>query len=390
VDTLLSVTADRGVIRQSESGRRDSSSADKSLYWDVHPGDVVYNTMRMWQGVSGIASEAGIVSPAYTVCEPVGEVSSEFLRWFLKDPRLVGKFFNRSQGLVSDTWNLTYSEFKKIEVELPPLAEQCRAAEVLDEFDAQIQRTQIEALKLGDLSASVLDAKLRVALEVLEDAEVSNMADRIGQAVGCFRFVNLGSLLTSIDTGHSPDLEDKPAGSGQWGVLKVSAVGREGFRSQENKRVEVSDLIDASIEVRQGDLLMTRANTPELVGLSCVVNEVRPGLMLSDKTLRLNIAHREGDPYFLNALLRQPVLRRQIEIAATGTSSSMKNISQESIRGLVVPWVDPSMQNAILAPVVAIQGKRDRLECEVVKLKSVEKALMSDLFAGRVRIPVAS
>ena len=66
VDTLLSVTADRGVIRQSESGRRDSSSADKSLYWDVHPGDVVYNTMRMWQGVSGVAGETGIVSPAYT------------------------------------------------------------------------------------------------------------------------------------------------------------------------------------------------------------------------------------------------------------------------------------------------------------------------------------
>ena len=63
-DPLLSVTATRGVVPQAEAGRRDISNADKSAYWRVFPGDIAYNSMRMWQGVSGRSEYFGIVSPA--------------------------------------------------------------------------------------------------------------------------------------------------------------------------------------------------------------------------------------------------------------------------------------------------------------------------------------
>ncbi|MCX5431569.1 restriction endonuclease subunit S [Streptomyces sp. NBC_00257] len=390
VTTLLSVTADRGVIRQSESGRRDSSSADKSLYWDVRSGDAVYNTMRMWQGVSGVAGDAGIVSPAYTVCEPTSDAHSGFLGHLLREPKLVTKFLNLSQGLVSDTWNLKYSEFKKIEVDLPPMTEQRRIAHILDDLDIQIQNFLTEADKLDATCHAVLSAKLHEAFHPLRETEVSCMAERLGEEIDKFRFVTVGELLESIEAGHSPDLENRPASEGQWGVLKVSAVGRNGFRQQENKRVDDPTLIDPSIEVEFGDLLMTRANTPELVGMTCVVGETQPGLMLSDKTLRLNLHPREGDPHFLGAVLRQPELRRQIEVAATGTSSSMKNIGQKSIRKLVIPWTAPSNQAEILAPVAEIRHKKDRLISEVVKLRLTKSSVMGDLLAGKVRVPIAS
>ncbi|MEU0145926.1 restriction endonuclease subunit S [Streptomyces sp. NPDC006288] len=386
VATLLSVTADRGVIRQSESGRRDSSSADKSLYWDVHPGDVVYNTMRMWQGVSGIANEGGIVSPAYTVCEPVGKVNSKFLGWLLKDPKLVVKFLNRSQGLVSDTWNLKYSEFEKIGIDLPSLPEQRRIAEILDEIDWQIRLTLDEAQKFGAARNSGLRYMLSEPLASLAETEVSQVKDLIGKASGKFQFVVLGDLIQSIEAGNSPDLEGKPAGEGQWGFLKVSAVGRDGFREKENKRLDDVSLIDSSIEVRPGDLLMTRANTPDLVGMSCVVEETRPGLMLCDKTLRLSLRTGAGSPGFLSHLLRLPEVRRQIEVAATGTSSSMKNISQESIKSLVIPWGAVDVQEGAMKLASGFREGRANFLRDVVKLRSMKKALMGDLLSGKIQV----
>jgi type I restriction enzyme S subunit len=75
---LLSITADRGVIPRGDIDRKDNSSENKSLYKRIAIGDIGYNTMRMWQGVSAISRLDGIVSPAYTVCIPKSEVDSDF------------------------------------------------------------------------------------------------------------------------------------------------------------------------------------------------------------------------------------------------------------------------------------------------------------------------
>ena len=75
-DELLSVTINNGVKRQADTDKKDSSSEDKSNYKKVLPGDIVYNTMRMWQGASGVSPWAGIVSPAYTVISPFNMRSS--------------------------------------------------------------------------------------------------------------------------------------------------------------------------------------------------------------------------------------------------------------------------------------------------------------------------
>ncbi|MFV2022283.1 hypothetical protein, partial [Micromonospora sp. LOL_023] len=88
----MSVLAEYGVVPQAESGRRDISNDDKSMYRRVYPGDIVYNTMRMWQGVSARSSLFGIVSPAYTVCVPSDDVDSQFLASLLQLPQLIAAF----------------------------------------------------------------------------------------------------------------------------------------------------------------------------------------------------------------------------------------------------------------------------------------------------------
>ena len=75
---LLSVTGAGGVVDRNTLERRDTSNADKSKYLKVSTGDIVYNTMRMWQGVSGSAHKDGLVSPAYTVLEPKESIDPAF------------------------------------------------------------------------------------------------------------------------------------------------------------------------------------------------------------------------------------------------------------------------------------------------------------------------
>ncbi|MER7735910.1 hypothetical protein ABTX80_34030 [Streptomyces erythrochromogenes] len=395
---VLTISATHGLVSQEEYFNRRVASTDLSQYYLLRKGDFAYNKSYSAGWPVGVVRrlqryKEGVVSPLYICFRPDTElVNPSYLQHYFdsgvlnEDILLIAKEGVRNHGLL----NVGVEDFFKLPMRLPTLPEQQRIAEILDGMDEQINALLTEAKKLGATSAAVLDAQLRTALRPLEETEVSNMAERVGEEVGNFRFITVGELLVSIDAGNSPDLEDRPASEDQWGVLKVSAVGREGFRERENKRVDSPSLINPSIAVRTGDLLMTRANTPALVGLSCVVDKVRPGLMLSDKTLRLNLLPHVGDPLFLDALLRQSATRRQIEVAATGTSSSMKNISQESIRNLVVPWMTPSLQANVLVPVSAIRSKRDGLAKEVAKLRLAKQALMEGLLHGKDRAPTAT
>ena len=274
----------------------------------------------------------------------------------------------------------------RVRLPMPPLAEQQRISEVLDEVDTQIQLSLDEVRKISAAQHSVLRRMLSEPLRSLRQHEVSRVSELAGETTGSFQFVALGDVVESIEAGNSPDLEGKPAGEGQWGVLKVSAIGRNGFLEQENKRVEDTSLIDASIEVHPGDLLITRANTPDLVGMSCVVEATRPGLMLSDKTLRLNLRPSAGDPRHLSDLLRLPEIRRQIEVAATGTSNSMKNISQEAIKSLVVPWSSVAVQEGGRKLASEFRTNSERAVSNLAKLRLIKTALMDDLLTGKVRI----
>ncbi|MFE0949645.1 restriction endonuclease subunit S [Streptomyces mutabilis] len=357
------MTADKGVIRQSESGRRDSSSADKSLYWDVHPGDVVYNTMRMWQGVSGIAGEAGIVSPAYTVCEPVGEVSSEFLRWFLKEPRLVGKFFRRSQGLVSDTWNLTYSEFKKIEVDLPPPTEQCRIAEVLDEIERQIQATEAEAKKDAVSSFAAITNRLSSAEHPRH---------------------SLKTLLGSRPrNGFSPAEVDGWTG---FLVLGLGCLTPRGFMPRQLKHVSPGVAFGHSATLSDGDLLVSRANTRELVGMAGIYRDVGAPCLYPDLMMRLT--PKPGVPAeFLESSLALPEVRRRIQALSQGTSDSMVKITGDVVWNLEVPVPDAEEISRLL---LVKEAARRRLKFHVhsrEKLLAEKEALMGVLLNDELYSP---
>lgn len=167
---LLAITADRGVVPRDELSKRDTSSEDKSKYLRIAPGDIGYNTMRMWQGVSAMSALEGIISPAYTVCVPSEKIDGRFAAHFFKLPHTVHLFHRYSQGLVDDTLNLKYLNFATIEVYVPlDVAEQRAIADILDACDEELrllrdQRGAIERQKRG-LMQRLLTGKVRVDIK---------------------------------------------------------------------------------------------------------------------------------------------------------------------------------------------------------------------------------
>ena len=146
---LLSVTMNDGVVKRSQIVGKDNSSEDKSNYKIVRSGDLVYNSMRMWQGANGISKYDGIVSPAYTVLKAVEEIDEGYFAALFKTVKLINEFRKNSQGLTSDTWNLKYPQIAGIRICVPKLSEQHKISSFLRLLDKRIdaQRRLVEALK---------------------------------------------------------------------------------------------------------------------------------------------------------------------------------------------------------------------------------------------------
>lgn len=164
---LVAITANRGVVPRDDIGRKDSSSKAKDKYLRICPGDIGYNTMRMWQGVSGLSTLEGIVSPAYTIATPQKHIDGKFMAILFKFPPVVHLFYRYSQGLVSDTWNLKYRSFAKIKVTIPEEKEQKAIAKVFETIDQEIEllQSKAEALRLqkSGLMQRLLTGKTRVS-----------------------------------------------------------------------------------------------------------------------------------------------------------------------------------------------------------------------------------
>jgi hypothetical protein len=143
----------------------------------------------------------------------------------------------------------------------------------------------------------------------------------------------------------------------------------------------------ARAEVRKGDLLISRANTPKLVGSVCRVRQEVAGIYLSDKTLRL-VPKPGVDPDLLEIVLAAPDVRQQIELAAGGSSSSMQNISQSEIRELEVPWPATTVEEDELRDeLLALLELRRATAASAVAASGLGAGAVALLISGAIRVP---
>ncbi|MBA5870533.1 MAG: hypothetical protein GDA68_11130 [Nitrospira sp. CR2.1] len=148
--------------------------------------------------------------------------------------------------------------------------------------------------------------------------------------------LTLGCVLNEIQTGKSFLTAEVLARPDELGVLKVSAVSWSQFRADQAKALKGEYTPAENHRVKQGDLLISRANTRELVGAVVLVERDYPMRLLSDKTLRLVVDESRANKDYLLLALRTELAREHIELYATGTSDSMRNISQDVIASIPI------------------------------------------------------
>jgi type I restriction enzyme S subunit len=132
-EELLSVTIGRGVIKQSELDKKDSSTLDKSKYLLVYPNDLVYS-MRFRQGASGYSIYKGIVSPACTVLKAKKdvEINPRFFCYMFRTGFYKNYVDRYAYGFADGQIPLRYVDFKRMYSIVPPLETQNNIVAYLD------------------------------------------------------------------------------------------------------------------------------------------------------------------------------------------------------------------------------------------------------------------
>lgn len=296
-----------------------------------------------------------------------GELDLTYLRYLLEHYANSGELRARATG--STILHLPQRQLRKLPIPLPQLSEQQRIVEILEDhlsrLDAAASQTATADRRLESWSRVSLDRLVR------------------GTASGT---TALGSLVQRVEAGRSYGGSTPPAGPGQWGIIKVSAMTWGEFRPSENKVVPTAS-VERRYEIHPGDVLVSRANTTEYVGAPVYVRETPPRLLLSDKSLRI-VPTPETDARWLTAVLSARSTRRQVSRLATGTKDSMRNISQKSLLAVTVPCATAEQQEYVIEQWAAIDQGATSLEGSIARAdahnRGLRRTLLTAAFSGRL------
>ena len=134
--TPLSVTKG-GVVPQLSHVAKSDDHANRKL---VCKGDFAINSRSDRRNSCGFASQDGSVSLINTICVPRGEIESRYFGYLFDSSQWSDEFYSWGHGIVADLWTTGWNDMKKILLPVPPLDEQRRIADFLDEKCAEIDR----------------------------------------------------------------------------------------------------------------------------------------------------------------------------------------------------------------------------------------------------------
>jgi type I restriction enzyme, S subunit len=280
---------------------------------------------------------------------------------------------------------------ENLPIPVPPEPEQEAIANYLDLETARIDGLIAEKERMLTLLEEKRAALIsRVVTRGLDPSVPLKPSDQewLGEIPAHWRLERLKFHLLNIEQGWSPQCDSYPAEPDEWGVLKVGAVNAWAFNPLENKRLpdDVEPLCEYEIKPR--DVLMSRANTAQLLGSVVYVNEISSKLLLCDKIYRLNVKDDEIDREFLVAFLRARPGRYQLEREASGTSGSMQNIGQDTVQNAWVAIPPLNEQREIsrhLADSRAETEAMDRALCKSIKLlRERRAALITAAVTGQI------
>ncbi|MBL8940111.1 MAG: restriction endonuclease subunit S [Archangium sp.] len=373
----------------------ESQAAESGKYL-CEPGDVLYSKIRPGLRKTCVAPIRCLCSADMYPLRPRPLLNNEFLMW-----QLLSEQFSAFAVLESDRVampKINRESLKDVLLAVPPIGEQQRIAIFLGRETSKIDALVAEQERLIELLKEKRQAVISHAVTkgLNPNAPMKDSGiEWLGQIPAHWQLVRFKQVVSAIGQGWSPQCEAVPADlETEFGVLKVGCVNGGDFDPSENKLLPHDLKAPQELSLEKGDLLVSRANTRELVGSAAVVDRAYPRLLLCDKLYRIRAIQSLAEPLFLCRFLGSAAVRGQIELSATGASSSMLNIAQSAVLDLPLPLAPIDEQRVVSRAIAESLRETDELIQQAVSaiglLTERRGALVTAAVTGQIDVREAS
>ena len=287
------------------------------------------------------------------------KVSLEFVYWFLKGKNAELK----SKGTGSTFKAISKKILEEILIPDVGFDKQHEYAQMLEKIYVIIQTRKQELQKLDEL---------------IQSRFVELFGDPIKNPKG-WEVVKLSECLERIDNGKSFTCDSNAREGVFPAILKLSAATYGDYRPYENKALLDEKQFVESVEVHRGDLLFTRKNTPDLVGMAAYVFETPEKLMMPDLIFRL-VTNERMTPTFLWQLINNREFRPAIQGISGGSAKSMSNISKERLKNIEVICPPISEQKKLEGVLEQVDKSKSVIQKSLDELEILKKSLMQKYF----------
>ncbi|EPT7429013.1 restriction endonuclease subunit S [Vibrio cholerae] len=396
IEEYLSLMANIGVVRYEEKGDvGNKKPEDLTKCKLVKQGNLVINSMNYAIGSYGMSPFNGVCSPVYIVLEPKEQIVERryALRLFENKP-MQKHLAQLGNGILQHRAAIKWDDIKPQAVPVPPLEEQRAILYFLDRetqrIDSLIEEKQTFIKLLKEKRQALISHVVTKGLNPNVEMQDSGI-EWIGQVPKHWVVKKIKYDVLGIEQGWSPQCESTPVlDDHTWGVVKVGCVNRGIFNPEQNKKLPEELEPRKEYAIKKGDLLVSRANAKEWVGSAAVPDRDYDNLLLCDKIYRIKLDLEKADPEFFAYYLSSDQAREQIEIDATGTSSSMLNIGQGTILNMPIPAPELPEQQSIVQGIKNKTSQIDRLMLEVLDsielLKEHRTSLISAAVTGKIDV----
>lgn len=319
-----------------------------------------------------------------------GRGMPKFYFFYIQSTTFQNQFKLALSGLIG---GVGISFLKNFQTLLPTISEQTAIAQFLDSKTALIDK----AIALKKKQIALLKERRQVIIHQavtkglnpdvpMKDSGISG----IGQIPVHWEIKKAKFTFKKMEQGWSPQCDNYIAEIDEWGVLKVGSVNGFDFNPFENKVLPINLKPKLEYQIQQGDILISRANTQELVGSAAFVEKIEHKLLLCDKLYRIRIIHEIIAPEFYIFLLKTSYARSHIEIHASGASPSMQNISQDCIKEMLLFLPSLTEQKIIISYLKRLIKKiavsLSLKENEIEKLKEYKASLINSAVTGKIKV----
>ena len=364
-----------------EISTRKRTRPYKGAMFAAYPGDIVFSRIDARNGAIGVVPpeipKAVVTSEFPVFTADAAHLEGEFVRLILRTGSFIEALRQSASG-TSGRKRITPDAFRDLRIPLPSPDEQRR---IIDAHRAALDRATALERKANETEARAMAAfEAALGLEppkLLPNRPVFAASfkdlDRWGhEAVlrqvvkdrstlpSPYPLVQISDVIADLIVGWSPRCLNRPTYDDEWGILKLSAVTSGQFKPSENKALPPMVTPRPGLEVKRGDVLITRGSgKTQFVGAAIfIANEPPPKMMICDLIYRVIFNDASNiDPAFLAAILATTVLRDQIEERRTGAAPMMQKITKSALMSLWLPRPSKREQTDMVAAVTNARTK---------------------------------